>query len=238
MKIIEVDNYKELSKKASEILVKEIFKNPRIVIGFAAGKTPSGLYNELSKQNKKIDFSKMKAFILDEYYPIKKKNKHSFYHYMHKNLFNKLNIKKSNIHFLDGEAKNPDRECSDYEKKIRRKPIDIQILGVGVNGHIGFNEPNSDFNSKTRLVELSNSTIKKNSGIFQSGKIPNHALTMGIKTIMNSKKIILLVNGKEKANALRCLINGKIDKRCPISILRNHKSLVVISDSKALSLTK
>jgi len=218
MLIIKTKNYNKLSKIACEIIIKEILKKPNINIGFATGSTPLGLYKKLvsAYKKKKVDFSKIASFNLDEYYPIKKSNKKSYYYYMFKNLFNHINIKKSNINLLNGETKNPDKECRDYENKIKKNPIDIQILGVGVNGHIGFNEPGSDFNSLTRLVELADFKEK--------------ALTVGIKTIMKSKKIILLASGKNKKSAIRCLIKGNINKKCPVSILRRHKNLVVIAD--------
>ena len=198
MKLIKTRNYNEMSEKAADIVINEILKKPNLTIAFATGKTPIELYKNLVKayRQDEIDFSKIKAFNLDEYYPIKKSNKKSYYYYMFKNLFNHINIKKSNINLLNGETKNPDKECRDYENKIKKNPIDIQILGVGVNGHIGFNEPGSDFNSLTRLVELADFKEK--------------ALTVGIKTIMKSKKIILLASGKNKKSAIRCLIKGNI----------------------------
>ena len=154
MKLLVVKNYKGLSAKAAEIIVNEIKKKPTSVIGFATGKTPKRTYKLLVKAYKKgkVDFSKIKAFSLDEYYPIKKSDKKSFYYYLHKNLFNKINIKKSNINLLDGEAKNSNEECKSYEEKVRRS--DLIILGVGINGHIAFNEQGSLKNSKTRLVKL------------------------------------------------------------------------------------
>ena len=240
MLIIETKNYREMSKKASDFIISEILRKPEITIGFATGKTPLGLYRELIKsyKKKKINFSKIKSFNLDEYYPIKKSNKNSYFYYMFKNLFNKINIKKSNINFLNGETKNYNKECKNYENKIRKNPIDIQILGVGVNGHIGFNEPGSSFNSKTRLVKLSDETVRINSGILKKNKIPENALTMGIKTIMSAKKIIVLASGKNKAEAISCLKKGKISSDCPISFLRKHKDLVLIIDKNAGSLLK
>ncbi|MEK6917990.1 MAG: glucosamine-6-phosphate deaminase [Nanoarchaeota archaeon] len=229
MKIIYAKNYEELSKIATSIIIKEINKKLNIVIGFATGETPLGLYKELARsyKRKKVDFSKVKSFNLDEYYPITRDNKNSFYYYMFRNLFNKINIQKSNINLLNGETKNPSKECRDYEVKIKKNPISIQILGVGINGHIGFNEPGSDFNSKTRLINLTKETIKRNSKIH---KIPAKALTMGIKTIMKARKIILLADGRDKSNAIYHLIKGKTNKNYPVSFLKKHKNLVVIVD--------
>lgn len=222
-----------MSEKAAEIIIRGINKKPYSVLGFATGKTPLGLYKLLVKAYKKnkVDFSKIKAFNLDEYYPIRKYDKRSFYHYMFMNLFNHINIKKENINLLNGETKNPKKECEDYENKIKKNPIDLQILGVSTNGHIGFNEPGSLKESKTRLIGLFPETIKKN-------KIKNikKGLTIGISTIMKSRKIILLASGKNKAEVIKYLIKCKSDSCCPVSFLKNHKNLIVIVDKGAGSL--
>ena len=224
MKLIRVKDYEELSRKAAEIVINQIKLKPNSTIGFATGKTPLGLYKNLvnAYKKKKIDFSKIKAFSLDEFYPIKRTSKKSYSYYLFSKLFNKINVKKENINLLNGEAKNFKKECKEYEEKIRKNPIDLQILGIGENGHIGFNEPGSDFNSKTRLVELTH--------------IRGKGLTIGISTIMKSKKIILLASGRKKAKAILSLIKGKIDKNCPASFLRKHKNFIVIIDEKAGSL--
>lgn len=233
MKIIKTKNYRELSEKASEILVKEIKNKKRINILLATGKTPSELYKKLSEEyNKKnISFSKMNIFNLDEYYPVRKNDKRSFNYYLRKKLIDKIDAKEENIFLINGETKNPKKECEDYENKIRKNPIDIAILGVGKNGHIAFNEPGSKINSKTRVVKLTKETINRNSSFFK--KVPNKAITLGIKTILASKKIILLASGKEKEKAIDRLINGKISEEYPISFLKNHKNLLVIIDREA-----
>jgi len=232
MIIIKTKSYEEMSEKAAEILISEIKKNPNIVIGFATGSTPIGLYKLLAMHYKKgkVDFSKIISFNLDEYYPILRKDRNSFFYFMHKNLFNRININSVNINLLNGEAKDVEMECENYEKMIKNKLIDIQILGLGVNGHIGFNEPPAEKTSKTRLVGLSQETIKIN-------KTENtKALTMGIATIMGAKKIILLASGKSKAEAIKHLIEGKEDENWPVSFLRRHKNLVVIIDKEAAGL--
>jgi glucosamine-6-phosphate deaminase len=230
MKILKVNNYKTISEKASEIIINEIKKKPNSIIAFATGKTPLGLYKILTNASKKnkVDFSKIKAFNLDEYYPIKQIDKRSFDYFLFKNLFDKINLKKENINILNGETKNPKKECENYEEKLRKNKVDIMILGVGQNGHIAFNEPGSQHNSKTRLVKLSKETIKANSTILN--KIPKEALTIGISTILSTKKIILLASGKNKAEAIRQLIKEKQDKRCPVTFLKKHKDLIVIVD--------
>ncbi|MFH1365741.1 MAG: glucosamine-6-phosphate deaminase [archaeon] len=231
MRIIKTRNYKELSEKASKIIISEILKKPNLVIGFAAGKTPLGTYKNLVKTYRKnsVDFSKIKTFNLDEYYPLKKNNKKSYCYYMFKNLFDKINVKKENINLLNGASRDFKKECKDYEDKIKKNPIDIQILGIGANGHIGFNEPGSDFNSKTRLIDLSPETLKENKSLKK-------ALTMGISTIIKSKKIILLASGKKKAKAVLGLVKRKRDKNLPASFLKRNKNLLIIIDEEAGSL--
>jgi glucosamine-6-phosphate deaminase len=231
MKLIKVRNYNELSEKASRIIIKEVSKKPNLTIGFATGKTPLGTYKNLVKAYRKnnIDFSKIKTFNLDEYYPLKKNDKKSYRYYMFKNLFGKINVKKENINLLNGTLKDFKKECKSYENKIKKTPIDIQILGIGINGHIGFNEPGSSFNSKTRLIDLAPETLKEN-------KYLKKALTMGISTIVKSKKIILLASGKKKAKAILELVKGKINKNLPASFLKKNKNFLVIIDKKAGSL--
>jgi glucosamine-6-phosphate deaminase len=235
MIIIEVKNYKELSKKASDLLINEINRRPKLVIGLATGYTFLGFYKNLVGAYKKklIDFSRIKTFNLDEYYPIKRTDKRSFNYYMNKVFFNKVNIKKININMLNGETLEPKKECLAYEKELRKNPIDIQFLGVGINGHIGFNEPNSNIKSKTRVVKLTESTTKRN-WFFTKKQIPDHALTVGIKDILRAKKIVLLASGKDKSMPLSYLINKKINKRVPASYLIKHKNLIVIADKGAL----
>jgi glucosamine-6-phosphate deaminase len=231
MKIIKVKDYNKLSRRASEIIINGVLEKPNITIGFATGKSPLGTYENLVREYVKgrVDFSKIKTFNLDEYYLLKKNDKKSYRHYMFKNLFDKINVEGDNINLLNGTLKDFKKECQDYEEKIRRNPIDLQILGIGVNGHIGFNEPGSEKNSRTRLVNLSQETIKRN-------KYLDKALTMGISTIIKSKKIILLASGRNKARAVFGLVKGKIDKNIPASFLRENKNLVVIVDRKAGSL--
>lgn len=234
MKIIKVENYKEMSEKAYEILKKEILKKPNSVIVFPAGKTPLGLYQLLVKayEKKEIDFSKIRTFQLDEYFPIEKKDKRSFYSNLSKNLFKKINILIPNMNFFDSKTKNPEKECRDYEKKLKNNPIDITILGIGVNGHIGFNEPGSKLNSKIGVVKLKQETINRNSNLF--GKVPEKAFTMGIKNVLSSKKIIILASGKEKAEAVKHFINEEVSEEWPASFLRKHKNLISIIDKNAL----
>ncbi len=241
MKIIITKNYSELSKKASKIVIEEMAVKANLVMGFATGSTPLGLYKKIIKAEKKgkIDFSRVTTFNLDEYYPIKRTDKNSYYYFMFKNLFDKVKIKKSKINILNGETKDPQKECKLYQDKLRKNKIDIQVLGIGVNGHIGFNEPNFSFKNKTRLVNLAEKTIKDNSRFFIRKKdVPEKALTMGIADIMDAKKIVLLASGFNKAKAVKRMIEGPIDESCPASVLRKHHNATVILDKKAASLLK
>ena len=228
MKIIKVKNYKELSKKAAETVVSEVRKNPNLVLGLASGKTTLGLYKQLVKQyrKKQVDFSKVKVFNLDEYYPVKKTDRRGFYYYFFKNFLNKVNIKKENINLLNGETRNPKKECKDFEKKIKKEKIDLQILGLGANGHIAFNEPGSLKNSETRIVALSPETIKEKG-------VPGKALTQGVSTILKARKLLLLASGKKKAEAIAHLVKDKPNKKWPVSFIKKHKNLVVIIDKEA-----
>ncbi|WP_123054574.1 glucosamine-6-phosphate deaminase [Clostridium sp. JN-1] len=239
MRFIIVDNYEEMSKKAAVMLASQIILKPDSVLGLATGDTPLGMYSELVSMYKKgeIDFSSAKTFNLDEYYGINKDNTQSYHYYMMKNLFEHINIKTENINIPDGTSEDVEKECLAYEKKIvQAGGIDIQVLGIGVNGHIGFNEPDVNFEAETHLVSLDEKTIQSNSRFFKSiEEVPTKAVSMGIKTIMNSKKIILLANGKSKAEAVYNTIKGKICPEVPASILQLHKDVTVIIDKEAAS---
>ena len=230
MRIIIVKNKKESVKKAVLIISNVIKKKPKSVLGLATGSTMIPLYKELIKKYKKneIDFSKINTFNLDEYVNLKENNKRSFHYFMNKYLFNHINIDKNKIHF-------PNSDFKRYEKEIKRLGgIDLQILGIGKNGHIGFNEPGSSFQSKTRRIKLSDDTKKSNYKSFKLFRnAPKYAFTMGIKTIMDSKKIILLAFGKGKADAVAKTLNGKITTEVPASVLRKHRDIMFIIDKKA-----
>ena len=236
MKIIEVENYKELSEVAAKLLTEQIEKKPNSVLGLATGETTRGMYRELVKLFKKgLDFSNVRTFNLDEYCHIKKSNRNSFYYSMWKIFFSKINIKKKNVHILNCEAKDYVDECNHYSKLLGENPRDIQILGIGVNGHVGFNEPGSKFNSKSRMINLTESTIKRNSRHFDyKSRIPKNALTMGLSEIMKARKIILLASGKAKRNIIRELLKTRPTEKIPASILKKHKNAIIIVDKAAL----
>jgi glucosamine-6-phosphate deaminase len=239
MLIIVTDSYKEMSKRAAELVSLEIKRKPGLNLGLSTGNTPIGMYDELVKlyKNKQVDFSKLHAFMLDEYYKIPKNDKNSYYIYLYNKIINKVNIKKSNFNYFDSDSENIRKFIKSYNRIVRKNPIDLQILGVGVNGHIGFNEPSSSKHSKTRLVKLTEDTIKANSRFFKSiNDVPKYAITLGIKNILKSKKIILLANGKNKALAIKNLVRGKQTKKWPVTFLKKHKNLIIILDKKAASL--
>ncbi|HDK7159577.1 glucosamine-6-phosphate deaminase [Clostridium botulinum] len=239
MRIIVVDNYEEMSKKAAAMVASQVILKPDSVIGLATGDTPIGMYKEIINiyKNQKMDFSKVRTFNLDEYYGLNRENPQSYYYYMINNLFNHVNIDKNNINIPNGMADKIEIECKEYERKIDKAGgIDLQILGIGVNGHIGFNEPDTSFESETHLVNLDEKTIESNSRFFSSkDQVPTKAISMGIRTIMHSKKIILLACGQNKADAIFKAIEGKITPNIPASILQLHKDVVVIVDRKAAS---
>ncbi|HDK7138126.1 TPA: glucosamine-6-phosphate deaminase [Clostridium botulinum] len=239
MRIIVVDNYEEMSKKAAAMIASQVILKPDSVLGLATGDTPIGMYKEIINiyKNEKMDFSKVRTFNLDEYYGLNREDPQSYYYYMINNLFNHVNIDKNNINIPNGMADNIEIECKEYERKIDKAGgIDLQILGIGVNGHIGFNEPNISFESETHLVNLNEKTIESNSRFFSSKEeVPTKAISMGIKSIIHSKKIILLACGQNKADAIFKAIEGKITPNIPASILQLHKDVVVIVDRKAAS---
>lgn len=198
------------------------------------------MYKELVKlyNNGDINFSEVKTFNLDEYYGLNKENHQSYHYYMMENLFKHINIKEENINIANGKAESIEKECEEYERKIDNAGgIDLQVLGIGRNGHIGFNEPDLKFEAKTHLVKLDEDTIKANSRFFDSiEEVPKLAISMGIKTIMHTKKIILLASGKEKAEAIYKAVKGKITPELPASVLQLHPDVTLIVDKDAASL--
>ncbi|WP_432409641.1 glucosamine-6-phosphate deaminase [Wukongibacter sp. M2B1] len=237
MKINVVDNYEEMSKEAARLVAAQIRLKPESVVGFATGSTPTEMYKELVKMHREegLDFSKIVSFNLDEYYPIDPKSEQSYYFYMMDNLFEHINIERSNINIPNGKAENVETECRQYEEKIRRAGgIDLQVLGIGPNGHIGFNEPDLKFEAETHIIDLDKKTIEANSRFFHSiDEVPKRAITMGIKTIMHAKKIVLLANGSGKAEVIKEAILGSIVPKLPASILQLHQDVTIICDKEA-----
>lgn len=237
MRVIICDNYEQMSKEAAKIIAAQVFMKPDCVLGLATGSTPVGAYKELIKmyENKEIDFKDVTTFNLDEYYPIKRSNDQSYYYFMHDNLFNYINIPEEKIHVLNGEVENPEKECEDYDKHIEEHGgIDLQLLGIGRNGHIAFNEPDENLVSGTHVTALTDDTIDANARFFEDIKdVPTKSLTMGMASIMKSRKILILINGKGKSIALKKLLSGEISTSCPATMLNMHNDVVVICDKEA-----
>lgn len=237
MNIIKVKNYKELSMQAAGIVAAQISRKKNTVLGLPTGQTPLGMYQELIKRFRKgeIDFSQVITFNLDEYYGLSPEHPQSYNYYMWQTFFNNINIKKENVFIPDGVTKDVQKECRYYESLIEKKGgIDLQFLGIGDNGHIGFNEPATALDSKTHLVNLSQATIEANSRFFNDIEdVPRKALTMGMGTIMKAKQIILLASGMKKAPAIAKTINGKVNTEVPASLLQLHRDVTIIVDKDA-----
>lgn len=233
MRFIVCKNYDELSQRAAEFVSAQIILKPDCNLGLATGSTPIGMYEKLVEMN--IDFSNVTTFNLDEYYPISRNNNQSYYYFMTKHLYSKVNLKKENIFIPNGETNNPEEECAQYEKSIAEHGgLDLQVLGIGQNGHIGFNEPSETLNSFTHITHLTQNTIEANSRFFEEiNDVPKQALTMGVATIMRAKRILLLASGKEKARVVHALRGNMIDPEIPATILAAHNDVTVIVDEDA-----
>lgn len=237
MKTIVCENYDEMSKAAAKIVAERITSTPSCVIGFATGSTPVGLYENLVKMynEKKISFKGVTTFNLDEYYPIKDENDQSYHYFMKENLFGKVDIDYAKVHFPSGEAADPVKECALYEAEIEKcGGIDLQILGIGRNGHIGFNEPAPVLEGRTHITDLTADTIDANSRFFDSrDSVPTRALTMGMLTILETRKIIILASGASKHEAVAGLISSGITTSNPSTMLKFHPDVTLICDRAA-----
>lgn len=239
MRIYETANYEEMSRKAANILSAQVISKPDSVLGLATGSTPIGMYDQLVEWYNKgdVDFSEVKTVNLDEYKGLARDNDQSYYYFMHKHLFDRVNINPDNTNVPDGTQMDSEKECARYEKLIESMGgVDIQLLGIGRNGHIGFNEPDNCFAKTTHCVDLTESTIEANKRFFASADdVPRQAYTMGIGTIMKAKKILLVVNGEDKADALAKAVYGPVTPEVPASILQFHNDVVIVADQAALS---
>ncbi|MEC1679149.1 glucosamine-6-phosphate deaminase [Bacillus mojavensis] len=239
MKIIVADHYEDLCKLSAVIIKECVQAKKDAVLGLATGSTPVGLYKQLISdyQAGEIDFTKVITFNLDEYAGLSPSHPQSYNKFMHEHLFEHINVQPDHIHIPQGDNPQLEAECKVYEELIRQAGgIDVQILGIGSNGHIGFNEPGSDFEERTRIVRLSESTIQANARFFGGDPVlvPRLAVSMGIKTIMEfSKHIVLLANGEEKADAIQKMAEGPVTPEIPASILQQHNHVTVIADPKA-----
>jgi len=244
MRVIIVKNYEEMSKEAANIVKELVIKKPNCVLGLATGSTPVGLYKELVRMHKEegLDFSKVITFNLDEYYGLSGDHPQSYRYFMDVNLFNGINIKKENTHVPDGTIPLDKIEeyCKKYEEMIKKAGgIDLQVLGIGGDGHIAFNEPGSSLNSRTRLVALDEQTIKDNSRFFEKIEdVPRFALSMGVGTILEAKEIIFLANGIKKAEVVAKAIEGPVTSQITASALQLHPRVTAILDEEAASQLK
>ena len=243
MRLIEVKDKEAMGKRAADLVQAEMEKHASPVIGLATGNTPLPLYDELIRRHKEegLDFSTCITFNLDEYVGLRPEHDQSYRHFMNVKLFDHININKRNTHVPDGVAEDIEAECEHYEEMIDdRGGIDIQVLGIGGNGHIGFNEPGSSFGSLTRIKTLTEETVRDNARFFEKIEdVPTLAITMGIGTILNARKCILLATGRNKTNAIKAACEGPLTGMCPASILQMHRyaTLIVTEDAaKALTL--
>lgn len=233
------NNAEEIGCAAAQLYKELINSNPSAVLGLATGATPVPTYKKLIElyKNGEISFKDVTTFNLDEYCDLDKHDKNSYYTFMHENLFNYIDIKEENVNFLDGNAEDCDAESKRYAEAIRAAGgIDLQLLGIGTNGHIAFNEPADKFTDEAFKVTLTQSTINSNQKYFGDVPMPRHAMTMGIGSIMRSKKILLIATGERKAKAIKAMVSGEITPRIPCSILNEHKDVVIMLDKAAASL--
>ncbi|MBX4210258.1 MAG: glucosamine-6-phosphate deaminase [Mollicutes bacterium PWAP] len=236
MKLFIMKNYDEMSRKASDIIKEYINTKPNLVLGLATGSTPEGTYEILKKE---ANFKEVITFNLDEYIGISENHPLSYHFYMYKNLFNHVDINKKNIHIPSSKG-DIEKNSKDYDFSIYKKGgIDLQLLGLGENAHIGFNEPGSPEDGSTGSVQLTNSTINANSRFFESkSQVPTKAISMGIGTIMKAKSILLIASGLKKAQAVKNMIEGNIDINVPASFLQKHSNVNIVIDEDAASFLK
>ena len=234
MKVIVVKDYDAVSKEAFEVMKEVVTGKEDAVLGLATGSSPIGLYENMIQDHKEngTSYAKCQSFNLDEYVGIDRNHPESYWTFMHKNLFHGIDLPEDKVHVPYGNTK---EDCEAYEKAMEIVSVDIQVLGIGANGHIGFNEPGTPFTEETHIVELTEKTRSDNARFFDNdiNQVPTHAITMGIATIMKAKKILLVATGANKADAVAAMVNGPVDPVCPASVLQNHADVVVIVDEAA-----
>lgn len=242
MKIIKVADYDEMSRKACEMVVDKVKEMGNPVLGLATGSTPEGLYQRIIEKYKQgdVSFENVTTFNLDEYVGLAGDDPNSYRYFMNEKLFKHVDISTDKTHVPNGVAKDLNAECENYEQFIQDVGgIDLQVLGLGTNGHIAFNEPGTSFESRTGVVDLTQETLEANRRFFNSiDEVPTQALSMGIGLIFEAKEIILLVSGEAKAEALSRVINGEVTEELPGSILQQHDHVTIIADAAALSKVK
>ena len=239
MKVIVVKDYEAMSELGAQIIGDMIKNNPSCTLGLATGSSPIGTYKNLIKayENQEISFKNVKTYNLDEYCGISKDHPQSYYYFMHKNLFDNVNISVENTHIPNGMEQDSEKECNRYSELIKSLGgIDLQLLGIGHNGHIGFNEPSDSFEKQVHCVDLTESTIEANKRFFESAEdVPRQAYTMGIKTIMQAKKILVIASGEDKAQIVKEAFFGHITPYVPASVLQLHNDVTLVADEAALS---
>jgi glucosamine-6-phosphate deaminase len=238
--LVEVfSDYETLSDRAAEIVTDQVRRKPDSVIGFATGSTPLGLYQRLIKlyHERGLDFSKITTFNLDEYVGLPPTHPQSYHHFMWENLFNHLNVHRTQVYIPDGMVDDIDQFCEWYEEQMERAGgIDLQILGIGANGHLAFNEPGSSLGSRTRIKTLTAKTVRDNARFFDDpDEVPRYAITMGIGTIMDARKLLLVAGGESKATAIRSALEGPVTGMCPATIVQMHRFAHVLLDEAAAS---
>ena len=241
MKIIRAKDYADMSRKAANILSAQIILKPDCVLGLATGGTPVGTYAQLVDWYNKgdLDFSEVTTVNLDEYRGLPKEHPESYWSFMHRNLFDHVNIDPAHINLPDGTNMDAEAECKRYDEVIRSVGgVDLQLLGIGHDGHIGFNEPHDAFDLGTHCVDLTQETIEANKRFFDGNVdlVPKQAYTMGIRTIMQARKVLVVANGKAKAQAVKDAVTGPVTPACPGSILQLHPDCILVADEEALSL--
>lgn len=239
MKIYKAKDYKDMSRKAANIISAQVIMKPNCVLGLATGSTPIGTYDQLVEWYNKgdLDFSEVTTVNLDEYKGLPRTNDQSYYYFMHQHLFDRVNIDPERTNVPNGMEPDAEKECGRYEELIRSLGgVDLQLLGLGHNGHIGFNEPGEAFEKETHCVDLTESTIEANKRFFASADdVPKQAYTMGIKTIMQAKKILIVVNGENKADIVEHAFFGPVTPEVPASILQLHNDVTLVGDEAALA---
>lgn len=239
MKIYKAKDYKDMSRKAANIISAQVIMKPNCVLGLATGSTPIGTYDQLVEWYNKgdLDFSEVTTVNLDEYKGLPRTNDQSYYYFMHQHLFDRVNIDPERTNVPNGMEPDAEKECGRYEELIRSLGgVDLQLLGLGHNGHIGFNEPGEAFEKETHCADLTESTIEANKRFFASADdVPKQAYTMGIKTIMQAKKILIVVNGENKADIVERAFFGPVTPEVPASILQLHNDVTLVGDEAALA---
>ncbi len=239
MEVIIKNNYQEVSVAAAEYLLNTVKNKPNAVLGLPTGSSPIGMYEIVVDEYKKgkVSFENVKTFNLDEYMGLDRNNDQSYYYFMNANLYSHVNLKPEHINIPNGMAEDINLESIRYENKLKAEgPMDIMFLGIGNNGHIGFNEPDECFEPLTHEVELTQDTIEVNARFFEKLEdVPTTAVTMGVKTILSAKKIVLIATGAKKADAIAKTVNGKITPQVPASILQMHDDVTIIIDKEAAS---